>query len=197
MSSPDIQIYGGFWYVFPFAVLLFLAVLLLASFAGWRLYNWVKDREGYKWLANNTEDNAMVLTWWNHADGVEEVSHRNTMITEVPVANFFILENEAEAIEIARKYNVDYVLVAYPSDVYNFKAITLAAEKNPDDYIPSTFTIEEIERRSVVKKETVGIKMIYGEEIEGFEKVFDNKRMRIYKFPNFPVEGFRDTLPAF
>jgi len=39
--------------------------------------------------------------------------------------------------------------------------------------------------------------MIYGEEIEGFEKVFDNKRIRIYKFPNFPVGNFRDTRPAF
>jgi len=32
--------------------------------------------------------------------------------------------------------------------------------------------------------------MIYGDEIEGFEKVFDNKRMRIYKFPNLPFVNF-------
>ena len=181
MSSPDVGLYGGPWYVFPLAVLLILTVLFLIPFAGRRLYNRVKDKEGYKWLANSTDDNAIVLTWWDHANGVEEVSHRNTVIKEAPVANFFIAENEAESVEIAREYNADYVLVAYPFDVYNFKAVALAAGRNPEDYITSNFTIEEIEGRSIIKKETVGLKMIYGEGIEGFEKVFDNKRIRIYE----------------
>jgi len=58
-------------------------------------------------------------------------------------------------------------------------------KKNPIDYITPNITYEKIERRSVVKKETVGMKMIYGEQIEGFEKVFDNKRIRIYKLTFF------------
>jgi len=181
MSSPDVQLYGGLWYVFPLVVFLFLTIFLIIPFAGWRLYNWIKDKEGYKWLANNTENNAIVLTPLDHVNSVEEVSHRNTVMKEAPVANFFIVENETESIEIAREYNAAYVLVAYPSDVYKLEVMALAAGRNPEDYVPSNLTIEGIESRSIVKKETIGIKMIYGDEIDGFEKVFDNKRTRIYK----------------
>jgi len=97
------------------------------------------------------------------------------------VANFFIAENSNESMRIARKYGADYVLVAYPYDIWKFPCIVLASGKEPDDYITGNFTIESIERREVVKKETVGIKMIYGDNVEGFEKVFDNRKMRIYK----------------
>ena len=97
------------------------------------------------------------------------------------VANFFIAENPDESIRIARKYGANYVLVVYPYDIWKFPAIVLASGKEPDDYITGNFTIESIERREVVKKETVGIKMIYGDNVEGFEKVFDNRKMRIYK----------------
>lgn len=96
------------------------------------------------------------------------------------VATFFSTENELESIEIARKYNADYVAVLYPEDVYKFRAIAFASGKNPEDYVGGDFTTEEIENRTVIKKETVGMKMIYGDEVEGFEKVFDNEGMRIY-----------------
>ena len=97
------------------------------------------------------------------------------------VANFFIAENSDESVRIARKYGADYVLVVYPYDIWKFPCMVLASEKNPDDYVTGNLTIERIERREVVKKETVGMKMIYGDNVEGFEKVFDNERMRIYK----------------
>ena len=97
------------------------------------------------------------------------------------VANFFIAENSNESIRIARNYGANYVLVVYPDDIWKFPAIVLASGKEPDDYITGNFTIESIERREFVKKETVGIKMIYGDNVEGFEKVFDNRKMRIYK----------------
>lgn len=97
------------------------------------------------------------------------------------VATFFSTENELESIEIAGKYNADYVVVLYPWDVYKFRAMVFASGKNPEDYVVrGKFTTEEIEKRTVVKKETIGMKMIYGDEVEGFEKVFDNERMRIY-----------------
>jgi hypothetical protein len=108
-------------------------------------------------------------------------------MNEEPIANFFIAEDEVDSVEIARNCNVDYVLVAYPSDVYKFGIIASVAGKNPGDYITPTITYEKIERKSVVKKATVGMKMMYGEEIEGFEKVFDNKRIRIYRLTSVPL----------
>ncbi len=37
------------------------------------------------------------------------------------VTNFFVAENETESIEVAGKYNADYVLVLYPWDIYKLK----------------------------------------------------------------------------
>ena len=95
------------------------------------------------------------------------------------VANFFIAENSNESISIARKYGADYVLVVYPQDIWKFGAIVMGSGRNPTDYVTGGFTSNErwlmaVENRTVITKETVGIKMIYGDEVDGFEKVFDN-----------------------
>lgn len=171
--------------------------------------------EGFSWLLNNTKEGETVLAWWDYADGIEKIGHREVVIREASrnieetiagrqkyswswieyelwypyesedkvrdVANFFIAENSNESVKIARKYGADYVLVVYPDDMWKFPPIVLASGKNPDDYVTGNLTTESIERREVVKKETAGMKMIYGDNVEGFEKVFDNERMRIYK----------------
>jgi asparagine N-glycosylation enzyme membrane subunit Stt3 len=41
-----------------------------------------KAVEGYQWLANNTEDDATVLAWWDYADGIEKIGHRGVVINE-------------------------------------------------------------------------------------------------------------------
>jgi len=69
--------------------------------------------------------------------------------------------------------------VVYPQDIWKFGAIVMASGRNPTDYVTGGFTsnerwLMEVENRTVIKKETVGIKMIYGDEVDGFEKVFDN-----------------------
>jgi hypothetical protein len=190
MSSPFPEFYGGDpWYA-TFGFLLAFTIFLVIPFAGVYVYGRVKDRAGYQWLATNTEKTALVLTWLNHAARVEALSHRNSLIRAESVAAFFVAENETECVELARSSNAGYVLVAYPSDLYTFRLMALAAGRNPADFIAANLTTEQIGRREVVKRETVGIKMIYGEEIEGFEKVFDNRRIRIYKLVVVPVMDY-------
>lgn len=41
-----------------------------------------KAVEGYQWLANNTESDATVLAWWDYADGIKEIGHRQAVINE-------------------------------------------------------------------------------------------------------------------
>jgi len=169
--------------------------------------------DGFSWLSNNTKEGETVLAWWDYADGIEKIGHREVVIREASreiketisgmheypwswieyelwypfesedkvrdVANFFIAENSNESIRIARKYGADYVLVVYPHDIWKFGAIVIASGKKPSDYVTGGFTsnekwLMEVENRTVIKKETVGIKMIYGDEVDGFEKVFDN-----------------------
>ena len=90
------------------------------------------------------------------------------------VANFFIAQNSTESIRIARKYGADHVLMVYPHDIGGFGAIVMGSRRNPTDYVTGTSEerwLMEVENRTIIKKETVGITMIYGDEVDGFERV--------------------------
>ncbi len=154
-------------------------------------------------------DTSNVLSWWDYAletkiagkepvinyasENIKWTVARPTAIEEYDsedkvrdVANFFVYENEEESQEIARKYNADYIFVHYPWDLWKFSAIVTASGKDPGDYIKGNFTtnkewMKEVENRTLAKKDTVGIKMIYGDEVDGFEKVFENDDVRIYR----------------
>lgn len=103
------------------------------------------------------------------------------------VGRFFSAEDASEAIEIARKYGSEYVFVVYPDDIMKFYAMVMAAGKQPSEYLGESKAdteeemIREIESREIIKKETIGIRLIYGDDTEGFEKLFDNGRVKIYK----------------
>jgi len=70
-----------------------IVLVVVAALAGMRLefdsmqsLDWVlkdpKAVEGYQWLANNTESDAVVLAWWDYADGIEKIGHRGVVIKE-------------------------------------------------------------------------------------------------------------------
>jgi len=183
--------------------------------------NWLasdqKLRDGFLWIAENTASGVRVLAWWDYADGILEISHRDVVIREASreikwtiagmhkypwswieyelwypfepdekvrdVGRFFIAEDTSAAVEIAKKYGADYVFVVYPDDITKFYAIVVAGGKQPDEYLEKTEgeIIKMVEQRAIIKKETIGTRLIYGDETAGFEKVFDNGRVRIYK----------------
>ena len=70
-----------------------IVLVVVAALAGMRLefdsmqsLDWVlkdpKAVEGYQWLANNTESDAVVLAWWDYADGIEKIGQRGVVIKE-------------------------------------------------------------------------------------------------------------------
>ena len=70
-----------------------VALVVVAALVGMRLefdsmqsLDWVlKDSkvvEGYQWLANNTENETVVLAWWDYADGIKEIGNREVVINE-------------------------------------------------------------------------------------------------------------------
>jgi len=70
-----------------------VALVFVAALVGMRLefdsmqsLDWFmndpKALEGYRWLANSSEDYATVIAWWDYADGIEEISHRKVVINE-------------------------------------------------------------------------------------------------------------------
>ena len=58
------------------------------EFAGLQSQDWLyfandsRGAEGYQWLANNTEEDATVLAWWDYADGIEKIAGRGVVINE-------------------------------------------------------------------------------------------------------------------
>lgn len=70
-----------------------IVLVVVAALVGMRLefdsmqsLDWVlkdsKAVEGYQWLANNTENDAVVLAWWDYADGIEMIGHRGVVVRE-------------------------------------------------------------------------------------------------------------------
>lgn len=72
-----------------------LALVLASALVGMRLefaalqsQDWLyfandtEGAEGYNWLAKNTEEDAIVLAWWDYADGIEKIGHRRVVINE-------------------------------------------------------------------------------------------------------------------
>jgi asparagine N-glycosylation enzyme membrane subunit Stt3 len=69
-------------------ILVFVAAMagMRLEFEGMQSLDWLmsnpKAVEGYQWLANNTESDAVVLAWWDYADGIEKIGHRGVVINE-------------------------------------------------------------------------------------------------------------------
>jgi hypothetical protein len=98
------------------------------------------------------------------------------------VASFFTSENGTSAKGIAQKYGADYALVM-SDDLGKYYPVIFAAEGNFSDYIrvPTNSSSGISDIRPYLKKETVFIKMVNGDNIGGFSKAFDNGRVRVYK----------------
>ena len=98
------------------------------------------------------------------------------------VAVFFVSENVTSAKEIARKYGANYVLVM-SDDLGKYYPVIKAAGGHFSDYMrmPTNHSSGISDIRPYLKKETVFTRMISGNQVDGFEKAFDNGRVRIYR----------------
>jgi asparagine N-glycosylation enzyme membrane subunit Stt3 len=70
-----------------------IALVVVGALVGMRLEfdsiqspDWIlrdsKAVEGYQWLANNAENDAVVLAWWDYADGIRQIGNRGVVINE-------------------------------------------------------------------------------------------------------------------
>ncbi len=104
------------------AVVIVVAAALLGmylEFSGMQSMDWfLKDSkavEGYQWLANNTEKNAVVLAWWDYADGIEKIGNHGVVIREASKE----IRNTIAGYEDATKpwHKIEYALwYPYESD---------------------------------------------------------------------------------
>ena len=69
-----------------------VAILAIAIIGMWQEFcdiqslKWeIQDEnayDGFSWLSNNTKEGETVLAWWDYADGIEKIGHREVVIRE-------------------------------------------------------------------------------------------------------------------
>ncbi|ORX39432.1 Oligosaccharyl transferase STT3 subunit-domain-containing protein [Kockovaella imperatae] len=77
-------------------------------------------REAYYWLRQNTEKDAVVMSWWDYGYQIAGMADRPTLVdnntwnnTHIATVGKAMSSNEDVAYPILRKHDVDYVLVIF------------------------------------------------------------------------------------
>jgi len=77
-------------------------------------------REAYRWLSQNTADDATVMSWWDYGYQIAGMANRTTLVdnntwnnSHIALVGKAMSSNESRAYEIMTELNVDYVLVIF------------------------------------------------------------------------------------
>ncbi|KAJ2341321.1 oligosaccharyl transferase stt3 subunit, partial [Coemansia sp. RSA 2618] len=77
-------------------------------------------REAYYWLRRNTEPHERVLSWWDYGYQLAGMADRPTLVdnntwnnTHIATVGRIMASDEDTAYELARRHDVDYVLVVF------------------------------------------------------------------------------------
>ncbi|KAI9506329.1 dolichyl-diphosphooligosaccharide--protein glycosyltransferase subunit STT3 [Coemansia spiralis] len=111
-------------------------------------------REAYYWLRKNTKPDAKVLSWWDYGYQLAGMADRVTLVdnntwnnTHIATVGKILASDENTAYELARRHDVDYVLVVFGGmigysgdDINKFLwMIRIAQGVYPDDVKESDF----------------------------------------------------------
>lgn len=77
-------------------------------------------REAYYWLAQNTDDKARVMSWWDYGYQIAGMANRTTLVdnntwnnSHIALVGLAMASEESKAYEIMQSLDVDYVLVIF------------------------------------------------------------------------------------
>ncbi|CEP10613.1 hypothetical protein [Parasitella parasitica] len=155
-------------------------------------------REAYYWLRKNTDENAKIMSWWDYGYQIAGFSNRTTLVdnntwnnTHIATVGRAMSTDEADAYEIMKKHDVDYVLVIFGGllgysgdDINKFLwMIRIAQGIWPDKIKESDFFTAQGEYRvddqaSQAMKESLMYKMSYYRfnEVFGGRQPYDRVR---------------------
>ena len=160
------------------------------------------------WIRENTPYNAVVLNWWDHSHMIRGIGNRETVIygpsreilhtvskyavltdkerasvscpecnsheRVVDVAGAFITFGAENMVEIMGKYGSEYVLVT-EDDWFASYSLLLIDGRDPKEFLNEDGGPKGAARRLLL------FRMIEGEEIKGFTKVYSDRTANIYK----------------
>lgn len=77
-------------------------------------------REAYYWLAQNTDDKARIMSWWDYGYQIAGMANRTTLVdnntwnnSHIALVGLAMASEENKAYEIMQSLDVDYVLVIF------------------------------------------------------------------------------------
>ncbi|KAJ2806967.1 oligosaccharyl transferase stt3 subunit [Coemansia guatemalensis] len=167
-------------------------------------------REAYYWLRKNTEPSAKVLSWWDYGYQLAGMADRTTLVdnntwnnTHIATVGKIMASDEDTAYELARRHDVDYVLVIFGGmlgysgdDINKFLwMIRIAQGVYPDDVNEQSFFNGEGQYAigddaSVAMKNSLMHKLCYyrfGEVMgpKGFDRVRKQRLPSTVELDNF------------
>merc|ERR1719447_660979 len=119
-------------------------------------------REAYRWLSQNTADDATVMSWWDYGYQIAGMANRTTLVdnntwnnSHIALVGKAMSSNESRAYEIMTELNVDYVLVIFGGvmgysgdDINKFLwMVRIAGGEHPQDIKESDYFTERGEFR--------------------------------------------------
>lgn len=119
-------------------------------------------REAYYWLAQNTPNDARVMSWWDYGYQIAGMANRTTLVdnntwnnSHIALVGKAMSSNESAAYEIMTSLDVDYVLIIFGGmigysgdDVNKFLwMIRIAEGEHPQDIRESDYFTEKGEFR--------------------------------------------------
>ncbi|KAI8364837.1 Oligosaccharyl transferase STT3 subunit-domain-containing protein [Choanephora cucurbitarum] len=155
-------------------------------------------REAYYWLRKNTDEDAKIMSWWDYGYQIAGFSNRTTLVdnntwnnTHIATVGRAMSTNEADAYEIMKKHDVNYVLVIFGAligysgdDINKFLWMIRIAQgiwpdkiKEPNYFTPGgEYRVDD--QASTAMKESLMYKMSYYRfnEMFGGRQPFDRVR---------------------
>lgn len=153
------------------------------------------------WIKSNTPENSRFICWWDYAgmlmgyagryavayapsdEILYTVGHWSESEPTIPheiiddVSKALTADNPDYAVKIARKYDAEYFYIPKKS-IYLLPIILQISGKDPESYAEWKENRLEIKDNAT---ELVMVKMTSGENIEGFEKVYEDSYCVVYR----------------
>jgi hypothetical protein len=162
-------------------------------------------RSAFDWINNNTEENAVILSWWDYGHSIRGYTGREVILDSpsktlensiydpstvdhweedenkvTNVASAFIATNPSETVQIMEQYNATYIFTTARDRVDILYAFFMGTDLDLDEYFDYSDQ-NYIWNPKPKGKLTTIYKMWSGADIDGLELVYVDIDTKIYK----------------
>lgn len=149
--------------------------------------------KGYSYIRNNTAPDALIINWWDYGNDIGYRAQRRTVIDQMYIENSDVINvskiimgsNHTEGLQIARnfksKYNNSevYLLIGKFDGIIAF-IIEICSNEGKQVFYDFDQT-DHIKAMTPAASETNYYKLWTNQTMEGYDIVYANKEMKLFK----------------